>query len=87
MEQTAEPSKTDDGQSRLTVGLGTCTAPGANTEPMSIQKLEQVLEGMRGIPPLNWILSAPDGRVWSGPDPMVLAAQATWKPAGFNINA
>lgn len=52
---------------------------------MNIKKLEQMIETMRGIPPANWLLMAPDGRIWKGADPIVLVTQAVRKvvPAGI----
>ena len=43
---------------------------------LTLQDLERTVEKLRGIPPSKWMLVAPDGRAWTGDDPMLLAAQA-----------
>jgi hypothetical protein len=63
-------------ESLFNVGLAAgTTSNGASVEPMSIEKLEQALQKMRGIPPANWILMAPDGTIYKGTDPVELVTR------------
>jgi len=43
---------------------------------LSLQKMQNALEELRGIPPAKWLLIAPDGKMWTGDDPMHMAALA-----------
>ena len=54
----------------------TTTIPQAQ-KPIDLKALADML---KITSPQNWTLIDPQGRVWSGPDPMVLAAHATYKP-------
>ena len=45
-------------------------------EPVDLKSMADVL---KTAPPNNWLLIDPQGRVWSGENPMVLAAHATYK--------
>lgn len=42
--------------------------------------LKSMADALKIAGPKNWMLIDPQGRVLSGPDPMVLAAHATYKP-------
>lgn len=48
--------------------------------PISLKSMADVLK-MAG--PQNWMLIGPDGKVWVGKEPMVLAAQASYEPFKF----
>lgn len=73
------------GASRFSAGLGIGTSASASQQkPLNMASFEEMLVTMRGIPPANWMLISPDGRVWKGVDPMVLAAQATMRAKKSN---
>lgn len=48
--------------------------------PPKIADLDTMADLLAVAGPQNWMLIDPQGRVWSGPDPMVLAAHANYKP-------
>jgi hypothetical protein len=51
-------------------------APNLNT-------LGKLVERMAESQPQQWCLISPTGMCYLGPDPLVLAAQATYKPPTF----
>ena len=76
MNDKQEPSHAD-ARSRSNAGLAAgSTANGVSMEPMSIEKLEQAFQKIQGIPPVNWILMAPDGTIYKGADPVELVTRA-----------
>lgn len=46
------------------------------TDP-ALAGLLEVAKVIKGMPEQKWLLIAPNGSVWFGDDPMVLAAQAS----------
>ena len=54
----------------------TTTASTVLANTFSIADMEKALEKLRGMPPAKWLLIAPDGRVWTGDNPMNMAAIA-----------
>ena len=38
----------------------------------SIKDMQAAVDKLRGLPPENWLLMSPDGRVWADPNPAAL---------------
>ncbi len=62
----------------------------ASTGPqtsLTLEDMEAAIEKLRGLPPVKWMLIAPDGRVWAEEDPrvlmIILSAKARY---GFDLN-
>jgi len=46
--------------------------------------LATAFETLRGLAEKDdWLLLSPNGQLWRGPNPLRLAAQATWQPPGM----
>jgi hypothetical protein len=52
-------------------------------QSISLQDIETALLKLRGLPPVKWILIAPDGRTWADADPLTLAQIAV--SGGFKL--
>jgi len=55
----------------------TSTASSKLSETLKLEDIETALSGLRGTPPSEWLLVSPDGKIFKGTDPLVLAAKAT----------
>lgn len=52
-------------------------------KPTNLSALGQLVAKLSESQPQLWCLIGPDGKCYIGADPIVLAAQATYKPPSF----
>lgn len=69
---------------RADVGTSAAATAGGPAQ-LKLQDIEAAVAKLRGIPPVKWMLVAPDGRVWSDADPLVLGRVCA--AAGYGLSS
>lgn len=57
------------------INTNTSTIASGTENSLNAKSLEDMLEKLQGVPPSNWVLVSPNGSVYKGENPLILAAQ------------